>query len=43
MNINGLLMHIYKSVCMSMGVGPLDCMGCLDDGTGGRCWLCEFI
>ena len=28
---------------MRLEVGMLGCMGCPDDGTGGRCRLCEFI
>ena len=35
-------MHICKSVFMSLGVGPLGYV-CPHDGTGGRCWQCEFI
>ena len=37
MNTSEFLMHIYKSVCMRLGVGTLGCMGCPDNGTGGRC------
>ena len=43
MNISELLRHIWKSVCMSLGVGLLGCMGCPDNGTGRRCGQCEFI
>ena len=43
MKISGFLMHIYKSVCMSLVVELLGCMGYPDDGTGGRCGQCEFI
>ena len=37
--------HIYirGHVSMRLGVGTLGCMGCPDDGTGGRCGQCEFL
>ena len=35
--------YIRGHVCMRLGAGTVGCMGCPDDGTGGRCGQCEFI
>ena len=41
--IRGFFIHISKSMCMNLGVVPLGCMRCSDDGTGGTCGQCECI